>query len=886
MRIFGKLLGATLFAMAITLAVGSLGWFGLHTTRRALNTVIRVRTPQIQDIARMIENLNLLRADEVALVNPRLKPMRREQVVADLQQATQSLAAARRKFAALPATAAQARLWSNAQNALARWEPKHARMIALVADNRIVNVEILPGIISRYLLHYQQWFADLGRSVEDRRPFTGQLNPMASGLGHWLAAYQTEDPRLNGLLQALQQPHEALYDLANKINDLLLKGRFQQARVLLARQGPPALTDFRKAMSAIRSYAEERITRFDVAANYAFGDVARAFTACVLSLRKVSAAVSTQAISDSRAAAAIGKRNQSIALGATATGLLLAFGLGLLLTRHMVLRLRQTMGLLKELEQGHLDVRLSLAGNDEISEMSAAMDLFAEDLQRRVRGVKTAAQQLEEVSGQINTVTQQVNRAAQAQAQSVTATGDAVREIDLSVRAVGEGVATLSTASANSTSSALEMSANSEELAQSAESLARVADRVGSAIAEMTTSIGGVAANMAALKESSDATVASVNQMDDSLHQVEEAIGDTARVTEAVRRDAESGQASVEATSTGMQEIRQASRVSGDAITSLSAKVREIGKVLAMIDEVTDQTDLLALNATILAAQAGSHGQGFAVVAREIRELSERASDSTREIGAIIDAVQQETSRVAEAIARTELRVAEGEELSINSAAMLGKVVSGIQAVDRRMEQVARSTVEQTQGAGVIGRAMEQVADMVRQTAAATREQNGATETITQAVEKMRGLALRVQTSAREQSHGSSFIAAAMEEIDSMIRKINQACSEQIRERDRISAAVAEIRHGADANLAATALLQNAVTTQNYQIVVLRKQMGTFRVATADPKKTGPATTGSPLLRHGPPSGGLLAMKLLPAARGPRQDNAGQVSRKEKPSVS
>ena len=84
MRIFGKLLSATLLAMSITLAVGVLGWFGLHTTRSALDTVNGVRTPQIQDIARMTEILNRTRTDEVALVNPRLDPARREQVVAEL----------------------------------------------------------------------------------------------------------------------------------------------------------------------------------------------------------------------------------------------------------------------------------------------------------------------------------------------------------------------------------------------------------------------------------------------------------------------------------------------------------------------------------------------------------------------------------------------------------------------------------------------------------------------------------------------------------------------------------------------------------------------------------------------------------------------------------
>ena len=841
MRIFGKLLGATLLAMMITLVVGVLGWFGLHTTRSALNTVIGVRTPQIQDIGRMVEILNQIRIDEVALVNPRLAPARRSQTVTELGKAMKELAATRQQFAALPMTPKQAELWARAQKALELWRPKHKRMVDLVADNRIVNVEILPGVMSQYLSHYRQWFDDLQHAVQNKVPFPGDLNPLESGFGHWLASYHssttsamTEDPILNDQLTALQQSHEALYDMANKVDDLLAKGRFGKARAMLASEGQPSMEAFRNAMDAVRNYAADRVTQFDLAADYAFGDVAKAFGASVGSLRDLSAAVASQAVSDGAQANDISMHSQLIALAATGAGLLLALGFGLLLAHHMVRRLQRAMGMLKELEQGHLDVRLELAGRDEISEISRAMDAFAEDLQRRVLGVNTAACQMMTVSEHITTVAYQVSDAAHSQAKEVETAGAAVREIGLSVEQVGQGVAVLSTASASSTSSALEMSANSEELAGSSESLAKIAEQVGSAIAEMATSIQQVADNTAVLKESSDATVASVSQMDGSLERVERAIRDTAGVTEKVRRDVESGRVSVEATIDGINEIRHASQVTTEATASLSSKVRNIGKILGVIDDITDQTGLLALNASILAAQAGKHGAGFAVVAEEIRELSERTSRSTREIDEMIDEVQRETERVVKAIDSTERRVVEGEKLSLASGEVLAKIVVGIQEVDQRMEQIALATDEQSQEAGVIGKAMERVSQMVDQTATATREQSNTTRTIHGAVEQVRNLTLQVQSSAREQSHGSKIIAGDMEEINDMIQKINRACNEQTRERERIREAVAAIQRGAEVSLESTTVLQQVVASQNREIGVLREQMSAFRVESAD----------------------------------------------------
>jgi methyl-accepting chemotaxis protein len=730
-------------------------------------------------------------------------------------------------------------------------------MIDLVADSRILNVELLPAILADQLFDYRQWFDNLRRATREGRSFQGELNPMASNLGRWLATYQTEDPTLGERLDALGEAQHRLHAVATAVAKLLDRGRIGPARERFDREGPPAFAAFRAAVKNTREYVDERLTGYDVAINYVFGDVDRAFTESIAALREVSREVTARARVDSEQAVATGDRSRFIALAATGVGLLLALGFGLALARHMTRRLGRAVTMLGELEQGHLDVRLDLPGRDEISDMSRAMDVFAEDLQARVLGVNAVSGELVEVSERITMAARGVDGAARAQAEGVTATSEAVGEIAASVREVGEGVEVLSTASANSTSSVLEMSANSEELAGNAESLARIVEEVGSAISEMAVSIQQVAGNTGVLKESSDATASSVTQMQSALGRVDGSIRETAQATEGVLRDVESGQASVERTSTGIQEIRQASKITSEAIASLSDKVENIGRILAMIDDITDQTGLLALNAAIIAAQAGEHGKGFAVVAEEIRELSDRATRSTREIADVIGSVQQETGRVVEAVARVERRVTEGEELSRASGSALEKIVQGIQAVDQRMEQIARATREQAAGAEVIGGAMDRVAEMVDQNVGATREQNNAVGTITAAVEDLRNLTLQVRTSAREQSCGSKSIAGSMADVDEMIRKINQACAEQTRGSRRIEDAVEAIRRFAEANLESTAILQAAVHSQNRQIDVLKEQMGAFRVTECPALPSG--------IEEQAEAGDLVLMELEPA---------------------
>jgi methyl-accepting chemotaxis protein len=320
-------------------------------------------------------------------------------------------------------------------------------------------------------------------------------------------------------------------------------------------------------------------------------------------------------------------------------------------------------------------------------------------------------------------------------------------------------------------------------------------------------------------------------QMDSSVTQVEQSAKETAKITEAVRADVESGRSSVEATISGILEIRNSSQITAKAIGALSDKTRNIGAILAMIDEVTDQTSLLALNAAIIAAQAGEHGSGFAVVAEEIRELSKRASSSTREISTVINDVQQETEKVVQVIRQVEKSVAEGERLSTQSGEALDKIVNGIREVDQRMEQIAAATLEQAQGSRMIRSTMEKVSQMIDQTAAASREQSTAAGNIMNAVERMKEVTTHVKTSTREQSNGSKVISGAMEEINGMVQKIHTACDEQVRESDHIKTAVQEISQSADGNLESTRVLKESVSRQNQQIAMLQQEMAAFRVS-------------------------------------------------------
>lgn len=481
-----------------------------------------------------------------------------------------------------------------------------------------------------------------------------------------------------------------------------------------------------------------------------------------------------------------------------------------------------------------LTSRLEVSTDDEIGKLAGDFNLMTEKLAEMVAKVNASSMELSRVSGNIRQVTGNVMNAAERQAGAVNETSSSISQISFSIKVVGQGVDSLSLTAAESSSSILEMAASVEEVAVNAESMAGSVEEVSSSISEMATSIHQVGESAGNLMEAANITLSSIMEMDSSIKQVEKNALDAAAISEAVRRDAVTGKEAVDATIAGMNAIKSSSSITSEVIDTLSERTRDIGDILAVIDDVAEQTNLLALNAAIIAAQAGEHGKGFAVVADEIKELAERTSSSTREIAQVIKGVQNETRRAVEAIGEAEKIIAEGETLSQKSGEALTKIVNGVQMATTQVDSIARATTEQANGSRMIREAMEQVSDMVRQIASATHEQGKGSGLIAAAVERMKDVTTQVRNSTREQSKVGSFIARSTENISDMILQIKRACDEQSKGSEQIVPAVENIKLATATNLDAVNILGDSLASLATQISLLQDEIGRFHVGAVE----------------------------------------------------
>jgi len=492
--------------------------------------------------------------------------------------------------------------------------------------------------------------------------------------------------------------------------------------------------------------------------------------------------------------------------------------------------LRACVVFARAVADGKLDARLAVVGGGEAAELAAAMNTMAQNLHSMVSRVSSASEVIISIDNNIENAAHKLVNSAHLQEVAVGETSRAVDHINTSVCEVSERVEKLAASASETSASILQMASSVEEVAISADKLGDSVDEASSSIIEITASIKEIGTSILNLLDASSTTASSIAEMDATIKQVEKNAMETAAITESVKKDAETGMLAVEEAIVGMQAIRNSSRITAEVVETLSLRANDIGTILTVIDEVAEQTSLLALNAAIIAAQAGEHGKGFAVVADEIRELAERTSSSTREIAIVINGVQEETRRAVDAITMAEASITEGERRSKHSGVALEKIVSGVQRASIQVREIARATVEQAHGSQSIKEAMESVEEMVGQIAGSAREHSRGSEMITTAVERMKDLTSHVRTSTREQSRTSSLIARATEDAAVMIEQIRMASGSQAQSSAMISKAVVNIQGTTAANSEAVTVMKGSISGLSRQIELLEKEMSGFKI--------------------------------------------------------
>ncbi|MCU7514674.1 MAG: hypothetical protein HF300_19100, partial [Ignavibacteria bacterium] len=193
-------------------------------------------------------------------------------------------------------------------------------------------------------------------------------------------------------------------------------------------------------------------------------------------------------------------------------------------------------------------------------------------------------------------------------------------------------------------------------------------------------------------------------------------------------------------------------------VASLSKRTEQIGEITQVIDDIADQTNLLALNAAIEAARAGEQGRGFAVVADEVRKLAERTTKATKEIADTIMSIQLEAREADSSMNDAKQAVEEGMKLTEEVSEVLGEILGGARKTTDVVLQVAAASEEQSSAAEQISKNIEGISSVTQQSAAGTEQIARAAEDLNRLTVNLQGLVSRFKLEEiRLEKNGAAF---------------------------------------------------------------------------------------------------------------------------------
>lgn len=512
--------------------------------------------------------------------------------------------------------------------------------------------------------------------------------------------------------------------------------------------------------------------RDDEAVELAFGPVLERWTVIEGSAADLADANEKAALERLDAAQRSFRSGRNTAIAAAAIAVLIGLTAALVVIRRIAGGVRAVSRAAQEVAGGDLDRRADVRSRDEIGAMATAFNAMAERLQMMIDSERLAKQTLEAAvadysafaasvaegdlrtrldpdgSGELrklgdalNAMAERLQSMIESERETQAALQEAVRDYSAFAASVAEGDLTT------------RLDADgSEELRGLAESLNRMVQGLGQLSGQIREGAQGIsvatAEILASLSQHSASAAeqsAAVNQTTTTVEEARAAAEQSANKAREVAQQAlasaevtDEGVKAVEAIGGAMDEIRDKVGSIAQGILALSEQTQQIGDITTTVNDLADQSNMLALNASIEAAKAGEQGKGFAVVAAEVRNLAEQSKEATRQVRTILAEIQQAANAAVLATEEGTRVVEAGGELGNVAIDVIRGLTETIGRAAQAAEQIAASAHQQSAGADQIARAMKDINQANTQSLAGAQQSRQAAEGLNELANRLR----------------------------------------------------------------------------------------------------------------------------------------------------
>jgi methyl-accepting chemotaxis protein len=413
------------------------------------------------------------------------------------------------------------------------------------------------------------------------------------------------------------------------------------------------------------------------------------------------------------------------------------------------------------LAEGDVNQEIKVKANDEVGDLAAAYSRVIEYMKEMAEATSRVADgdlavdvkprsdrdvlghaharliaRQRELIGKTAAAAANVAEASKQLTRASEQTAQATQQITATVQSVARGAGEQSSSLQQTAQSMEQLTAAINQIAGGAQVQSKSVEEVSSIVKEVSVAIAEVSANAEAGTESWGATATSAAEGARKTHETVE----------------------------GMVKIKRAMDLVSVKVSDLGGRSQEIGKIVATIDDIAAQTNLLALNAAIEAARAGEQGRGFAVVADEVRKLAERSSMATKEIASLVGGIQTSLRDAVSAMQQGSKDVETGYMLAADAGTSLDAILERSQSVGKQVERISIAAKQLHAFSSEMVNAIDRINRVVEQNAAATEQMTENSRAVSTSVGNS-------ATIAEDNSAAAQEVSASVEEMSAQVEE-------------------------------------------------------------------------------------------------------------------
>ncbi len=449
--------------------------------------------------------------------------------------------------------------------------------------------------------------------------------------------------------------------------------------------------------------------------------------------------------------------------------------IGYFLARSITVPIAKVSRAADAVSQGDVDITIDVKSKDETGAL-------AESMRKAAGYMKEMAQAADAIADGDLTYTVTPKSSKDVLGNAFVKMSENLRQVVGKVRANTSNLALagdqLGSASQQSAEATQGVTLSSQSVATGSERQALSIQEIASTVGQLSLAIDQIAAGGQEQSAGIVESAATVKRVSSAVGEVAE----TAQQVEASVREAntaaKTGADMVSQTITGMGRIRTTVEAASRQMTVLGEKSAEIGKIVAVIDDIAAQTNLLALNAAIEAARAGEQGRGFAVVADEVRKLAERVTQATKEITSIIEIVQKGVADSIKATDEGAKEVASGSRLADEAGKALLQIQSSVQTVTDQVGLIALRVSQVTADSESMVKSIDSVSLVVERNAAATEQMTANAGEVSSAIDGVAAVTKQNSAAAQDLSAAAQEMSAQSEEIVASVETLNRIAAD------------------------------------------------------------------------------------------------------------